>query len=75
MSDGKQLSSGARAMVATMVGEHLTELGRLTAAFGRIGAGIHGDKAWRRDCLTPEQRKALSKATKRLRAAAKAWAK
>lgn len=35
--------------------------------------GRRGKRAWRLECLTDEQRRAIAKATKRVRRAAKRW--
>jgi hypothetical protein len=74
VSDGKQLTSASREFVARCVFEIDRTFTRIAADLERA-KHMRGDKSWRKDCLTAAQRKALSKATKRLRAAAKEWSK
>jgi hypothetical protein len=72
--NGAHLSAKTRealAEIATMIVADINRAAELlqSARFGR------SDRAWRRECLTAEQRRAIKHATRAVRAEARKWLK
>lgn len=72
--NGAHLSSEVRAFIAEQVCAVVRDLAQVHCALADARYA-RGDRAWRRECLTAEQRKSIKKATRRVRAEAKKWLK
>lgn len=72
--NGTHLSAGTRSHLEVWVASLTRELCEHADQL-RHGRIALGDRAWRRENLTAEQRSAIRQATKRVRAEAKKWLK